>query len=293
MKAKTKIATFAAVLGVGHFGICIAAPERSMLGADGIGLQQKESTYTAADYIQDGLVNLWDAVENAGWGEHVDYSTSWTDLVGGFVLQTGGGVTGDFTGGYAHYKAAFFNGAGDPSTLRGVRYYNKAIRQRQVINSGRWTIEIVHRPKSATSYLYLFGLMYSHTALCMEPSRLIFRSGILLSGTSLPYTPRVSNTKESRSIICSADEMAIHTYKDGIADSMSELNSSTVWAGNHSGPLLAINTCIGFTAYSNPNNWDANQMGVSDIYCFRVYNRPLTEEEIAYNYSIDQMRFGL
>jgi len=36
---------------------------------------------TAKDYVQDGLVAMWDGIENAGWGVHDQEATTWTDLM--------------------------------------------------------------------------------------------------------------------------------------------------------------------------------------------------------------------
>ena len=37
---------------------------------------------TARDYVQDGLIHMWDGKENAGWGVHDATTTTWKDLVG-------------------------------------------------------------------------------------------------------------------------------------------------------------------------------------------------------------------
>ena len=34
---------------------------------------------TAKDYVQDGLIAMWDGVENAGWGVHDPNATVWKD----------------------------------------------------------------------------------------------------------------------------------------------------------------------------------------------------------------------
>lgn len=36
--------------------------------------------WTARDYVQDGLVAMWDGIENAGWGVHDPNATVWKDL---------------------------------------------------------------------------------------------------------------------------------------------------------------------------------------------------------------------
>ena len=38
---------------------------------------------TARDYVQDGLVAMWDGIENAGWGVHDQNATTCVDIVGG------------------------------------------------------------------------------------------------------------------------------------------------------------------------------------------------------------------
>ena len=43
----------------------------------------EKSGYTAKDYVQDGLIAMWDGIENAGWGVHDTNATVWKDLVGG------------------------------------------------------------------------------------------------------------------------------------------------------------------------------------------------------------------
>ena len=41
---------------------------------------------TARDYVQDGLIAMWDGIENAGWGVHDPNATVWTDLVNGMGI---------------------------------------------------------------------------------------------------------------------------------------------------------------------------------------------------------------
>ena len=55
---------------------------------------------TARDYVQDGLVAMWDGIENAGWGSHDPNATTWKDLVGDFDLTvtTGAFVLSGFAG---------------------------------------------------------------------------------------------------------------------------------------------------------------------------------------------------
>ena len=69
----------AALLGASSF----ASPVRSTVGSMNLGYADDGTVPTAADYTQDGLVSLWDCIENVGLGEHNPDSTEWVDLVAG------------------------------------------------------------------------------------------------------------------------------------------------------------------------------------------------------------------
>jgi hypothetical protein len=45
-------------------------------------LMAGKRTPTAKDYIQDGLIGMWDGIENAGWGTHDPNATVWKDSTG-------------------------------------------------------------------------------------------------------------------------------------------------------------------------------------------------------------------
>lgn len=50
---------------------------------------------TAKDYVQDGLIAMWDGIENVGCGVHNPNATEWKDLVGDNDITLVGGVFGD------------------------------------------------------------------------------------------------------------------------------------------------------------------------------------------------------
>ena len=63
---------------------------KSMLAArNSIGMKSGGAKVpTAADYVQTGLVAMWDGIENAGWGVHDSNATAWKDLIGNNDLTT-------------------------------------------------------------------------------------------------------------------------------------------------------------------------------------------------------------
>ena len=73
---QTILAAFCAIL-------CVT----SSVGGDGMNRRRilaglGAHTPTAKDYVQDGLIAMWDGIENAGWGVHDPNATVWKDLSG-------------------------------------------------------------------------------------------------------------------------------------------------------------------------------------------------------------------
>lgn len=85
-----------------------------MLAARGIFLAARRNRKpTAKSYVQDGLVAMWDGIENAGFGVHDANATTWKDLVGtNHITLTNGSWTdvslvcnGTTTGALAHSES--------------------------------------------------------------------------------------------------------------------------------------------------------------------------------------------
>lgn len=57
----------------------IARPVRSMIGSDGLEIVPEDFSNP---YVTSGLVAMWDAEWNAGFGIHDPFATTWRDLVG-------------------------------------------------------------------------------------------------------------------------------------------------------------------------------------------------------------------
>lgn len=66
--------------------VCFGSPVKSMLGAEGTEQQEEASSYTAQDYIQDGLIAHWDGIENITYGVHDGEATVCYDLISGLAL---------------------------------------------------------------------------------------------------------------------------------------------------------------------------------------------------------------
>ena len=74
-----------AIVATGHAPAIV----KSMIAARGTMLGGEKAP-TAKSYVQDGLIAMWDGIENAGWGTHDASATVWKDLAGnGYDLTVG------------------------------------------------------------------------------------------------------------------------------------------------------------------------------------------------------------
>lgn len=88
------------LFGVSGTGAFVLGPDKSRpvmslhrygasrFGKIGAGARMLKQSYTARDYVQDGLIAMWDGIENAGWGTHDPNATVWKDLVGDIDFPT-------------------------------------------------------------------------------------------------------------------------------------------------------------------------------------------------------------
>ena len=218
---------------------------------------------TTLDYVQDGLVVMFDAIENAGRGVHVNGAmTEWVNLADASnSAQVTGGVTA-----YADYVA--FAGDGYctyPSNMPFIR-------------TGAWTIEYVGEIASAiNSYLFAGGnfVIYSKQTTI---------NSVVTNMINAPYNLR----------------RVMGAKLDDVSKVVHYANSHP--SGTDVGTVLmngAQATQVGgvtFTSYQytfgnlpTPTTEHANP-GYRAV---RVYSRALTSEEMAANYAIDKARFRL
>lgn len=242
--------------------LCVeATPVKSNLGSRGVEDTESGNAIpenpTAADYVQDGLVHLWDGIENVDWNLHDDMAPRWIDLVNGVPfpdprtqardcswtdsgLICDGNLIGDM----------YRSNIGDYLTTEAT--FKTVSSELQFLWINLWRRDCL-------------GVYGSNVGVGLRQSkRLGYNSMDRVISLSAIFPDAVSNTSE-------------RSYANG-----TEL--TTTGTGNFSEP--ATSPCrIGY---------GYNRGGfVGEIYCIRMYNRALTPEEIAYNYEIDKVRFGL
>lgn len=222
--------------------------------------RKKSSAPTARDYVQDGLVTMWDGIENAGWGVHDESATVWKDLVGVNDLVMG---TNTFSSDHAvctvrmNAKAlAQYIGTGKESTVEyvvmfpddsykdtgGVLMVDYQIINNWITNNDRYTV-----------YGFFNGNPYVNISLNTRFSSSVSCGDIDASGVNLPIV--YSNGEFVRSA----------------TRATSIRNATNFWVGQ--------------------GHYGGN--GRNNIHSVRIYSRALTAEEIAANYAVDKARFNI
>ena len=225
---------------------------------------------TARNYVQDGLIAMWDGIENAGWGVHDGASTEWVDLVGGadFTLTENGSFD------ESSFVCNGLSAKGDGISL-GLGY----------------TIECVTYADSVRGYRCAFNL----DRIRMRKSFVFYRTYCHLTGGGSQFgTPPVSvgahswSAVVSEPLLPSSDHLRMFSlyFIDG---QMSDEYQTGNWAGTWKS-----------TDYSDFASIGSLNLNGSDVYPFterihsiRAYNRSLTPSEVAANYAIDKARFNL
>ncbi len=214
-------------------------------------------------YVQDGLIACWDGIENAGAGQHDAAATVWKDAIGGYEF-TLNGVTVNAD------RMTFAGSTSSYGTLSAADTTSSFVAAKD------GTMEIVYRSdtgagtqvllQSTDSSGLAFGIFSGNNIILRSSSStaaqmLPFTSGANTNCVSVFYTSRVPV-----SAVVNGGKMA--------------LSGSNYWGSP------GTTTVIGKRA-SNASGF------LGSIYCIRLYNRHLSDEEIAANYEIDQKRFIL
>ena len=214
-----------------------------------------DTTYTSASYVQSGLIAQWDGIDNAGTGMHDPTTNIWKDLKGSLDMTLT--AKGSWTGGNALYVAGGGAGAQGASATPAYK-----------------TIEIVYKMTEAGG-------------------RILFNSGINTrfvvfdgDGTKLYF----DGSTDTKRINCLYDadtvRFAASTY-DGSTVSNIYFNGEVQNVVDHKNTWGTGDgkVAVGDRTLSKSYPW------MGEVYAIRLYDRVLTDEEIAENCAIDKARF--
>lgn len=234
---------------------------RSLIEASSI------SPITPSDYVQDGLIHMWDGEINDGVGHSTTLST-WKDLVGNIDLTVSeNAIIGD-------------KYIGNDTVQGYIASYSSRISCK--------TMQIVFKRNSFDTSRTTFVLS-NRQADTRVNGNFHFNYGNL----GYLYFESLATISNRRGVPMPLNDMNIHTV-------------SASWSSNSSGASLGYdNTCYtmvsslsgtgrngatNFLIGSNENGGTYTLLG--NIYCVRLYDRVLTAEEIIKNQKIDLIRFN-
>ena len=227
----------------------------------------KADGVAASSYVQNGLVACWDGIENAGAGVHNPAATVWKDIVGGYEFAlTGVTVDADrmtFAGDATSY--GILSAAGTTATF-GVAM-NGTLEIVYVSRNGASNQMLLQTPSSVGT---AFGFFKNGNDYCIYPysgsggpPAFPFDSGSVTNSVSVRFT---SGAPVS-----------------AMANGTDVPSQGRKGAWTTTGEVTTLGTRTSKANYHFPGS----------IYCIRLYNRKLTNSEIAANHAIDQLRFML
>lgn len=247
------------------------------LGKMGVGATLLTQGKTARDYVQDGLIAMWDGIENAGWGVHDPNATTWKDLVGSYDGTVGANVV-------VMDNCMSFNGT--KGEANAVNVGTVTFGSPQFV-----TFEAVfikdHDAEVSVSNEAVFGqtevntsmvTMFVKSRLYVQYRKLGTSERLYINYGSAPFGMR---EMMSASFRYASDK--IQLFKDGVVVANQPNDSTPIDMSSTS-----YNFYIGGDAY-NPEEYTL----LGRVFNLRIYNRALTADEIAANYAIDKERFNL
>ena len=250
------------------------------LGKMGVGATMLKQGKTAKDYVQDGLVAMWDGIENAGWGVHDASATTWKDLIGNCSFTSSQNPSWDSDGfiltGSSSISVPFTDVSSEPA----IALFSN------VTTGGSLTVEIgMDFENTETSGLVFAGTLSGRWANFSFATPNMNMASLLASmsngsangqnsfGTGLgTYSMTSVYTKKSNGGFYAV------SYTNGSQHSTGSLDS---YVGSS---RAAVGFGYAYSSYLRPKG---------KVRYSRIYSRALTAAEIAANYAIDKERFNL
>ena len=228
-------------------------------------------------YVQDGLVHLWDGINNTGEG-HDSEATVWADLIGDYPInKTNPGSTW-------LSNALYFN----PQTKSDLQAWTGT----GSIKNTTMTIEMVIEP--GTNEAFPTG-----RAACVGSFVGYGKTAHRRFGTSPGDTSVGVFCNESTKGFCTTGFEGCLGVRSIVGTYTTTSKADSIYVNGVKKTKNATHT------YSDDKTRDYVILGGYDyagtatypylgkIYSVRIYNRVLTADEIAQNYAVDVARFGL
>ena len=223
-------------------------------------------TYTAASYVQNGLVGQWDGIENAGVGLHDATTNYWTDLTGN---------SGDFA---VFTGVASFTADGLKKNTQGVMATNVT----KTASSDVRTIEVVVSGAPASGWVNAFLITKDQT-VTFNNDRTGGNREYFFDDRNFGWRTLQKPAQETITVIYTNATAAGKCRQNGAP--LAGSKTTNYWSAPKGSTAMHIG---GRTGY--PSSGDYTTKGYT-IHAVRLYNRELSEKEFMQNVTIDQIRF--
>jgi hypothetical protein len=242
-----------------------------------------EKAPSAKDYIQNGLVAMWDGIENIGWKQHSDSASTWVNLMGN-----------------SNYDFALKNNASWASDglITNLDYVRAAESTSSIAYASNLTTEIVFEIYAVPSEGRQIFFKLGNTVAIGSSNRIMrclafnpgsplgwqFKSNSVMTNSG--YNTPPINTPLSIAIVyavpsgSAADRHAQNPNRILINNQI----QTPTWSSNG---FASSFTGMTISAISSSNGF------YGKVHAIRIYNRQLSNTEIGQNYLIDKQRFGI
>ena len=267
MTRRNILKTGIAALTVPYIGR--SEPRRSMLGAVDTG--EEGSSEWVNPYVTDGLLSMWDGEWNAGGGLHDENSLIWKDLVGSRDWQLGSYSSYEWKNNsfYAKDQNAATQDFIDGSIVKTVEVC-ATLQKHDQPPIGNFAFIILGRLTTNSKPYY--GILYRNPSGAYKA---------LMSGFSFytnTYTEFVG-TPSSFSFPDFDVQNVVPAFFNGVSRDANTINTLD-YNANTRGTTARIGGTL-------------TQAMPIEVFNLRIYSRPLSEDEIFHNYTVDRERFNL
>lgn len=233
----------------------------SLTGGSSSGGQEEPELPPVDEYVTDGLILHYDAINNTGNG-HSDTTTTWTDL-------SGNGSDATVTGGMWSDNYVRFTTSNNSNGIK--------TKSNFPINFSSKTFNIVFNLSQVSTVEALFGARTSTSNGFMLFNYNVdnaFELDTIGGQTRVKLGNRLSANR-NYNLTVTFDNGIVKLYIDGALISTTSYTTGTI-----NFPLTV------FTAGTRSNS-------LGNVYSVKVYDRALTEDEVLQNYNMDKVTYGV
>ena len=238
-------------------GLDTWAPFTATDYAPGETVETESAKPDARAYIQDGLILQLDGVENAGYGLHDATAATWTDLVGGHVLTP----EGTPAWGADHMV---FDGVDSKALVGSSPEAHAAFEAKNA------TVEICVLPTANVGNTGPYGFGTGQYVM------------LWANGLQYGYWPYAKGVYGTFNKVPTGWQTSTLVF---------ETKNPSYWSDGVKVGAFSYGTSVGDDVLSIGRWTSGTAYAKMKAYSFRVYNRALTADEIAYNARVDEQRF--